>query len=168
MVISQQTEQGTTITLLPNQSADWQQTRLFLYLICGTALVVGVFWAVIGAWAVLPFSGLEAALVAWLLYRVSRDTYRRQVITLGTDHLRVQFGTHFPQRSWDFDRREAKLAVTEPAHHLDGPRLHLYDAQHSIELGRFLNSEDKRAALASLKAAGLPARRYTPEAQRRL
>lgn len=168
MVISNHDEHGTTITLLPNQSADWRQTRLFLFLICGTMLVVGLFWAVVGAWVVLPFSGLEAALVAWLLYRVSRDTYRRQVITLGTDHLRVQFGTHFPQRSWDFDRHEARLAVTEPAHHLDGPLLQLYDARHSLELGRFLNSEDKRAALASLKAAGLPARHYRPDARRSL
>jgi uncharacterized membrane protein len=168
MVISNQTQHDTIITLLPNQSADWRQTRLFLLLICSTTLIVGLFWAVVGAWAVLPFSGLEASLVAWLLYRVSRDTYRRQVITLGANHLRVQFGTHFPQRSWDFDRQEARLAVTEPAHHLDGPRLQLYDTQHSIELGQFLNSEDRRAALASLKAAGLNARHYAPGAQRTL
>ncbi len=168
MVISSQTPQATIITLLPNQSANWQQTRLFALLICGTTLAVGLFWTFIGAWAVLPFSGLEAALVAWFLYRVCRDTYQRQVITLGADHLHVQFGTHFPQRRWDFDRTSVRLAVTEPEHHLDGPRLQLYDERHSIELGRFLNSEDRHAAVASLRAAGLAARPYAPRAQRQL
>lgn len=168
MVISTQTAQGTVITLLPNQSANWQQTRLFLLLICGTTLAVGVLWAVAGAWAVLPFSGLEAALVAWLLYRVCRATYQRQVITLHADNLRVQFGTHFPQRSWDFERSATRLAVTDPEHHLDGPRLQLYDSRHSIELGHFLNSEDRQAALAALKDAGLSARRYEPRAARSL
>jgi uncharacterized membrane protein len=168
MVISSRTEQDTVITLLPNQSATWQQTRWFVLLICGTTLVVGLFWTFVGAWAVLPFSGIEAALVAWLLYRVCHATYQRQVITLGADRLRVQFGTHFPQRSWDFDRGSARLAVTEPEHHLDGPRLQLYDGHYSIELGRFLNSDDRRIALASLQAAGLDPRRYAPRAERTL
>lgn len=168
MVISTHTAQGTIITLLPNQSADWAQTRLFVLLICGTTMAVGVFWAFVGAWAILPFSGIEAGLVAWLLYRVCRDTYQRQVITLRGDALRVQFGTHFPQRSWTFDRNAACLAVTEPQHHLDGPRLQLYDSRTSIELGRFLNSEDRSAAVAALSAAGLGARRYEPESARRL
>lgn len=168
MVISTQTAQGTVITLLPNQSADWAQTRLFVLLICGTTLAVGLFWAFVGAWAVLPFSGLEAGLVAWFLYRVCRDTYQRQVITLRDDALRVQFGTHFPQRSWDFERSAASLVISEPTHHLDGPHLQLYDSRHSIELGHFLNSEDRRAAVDALQAAGLAARRYQPDAARRL
>jgi uncharacterized membrane protein len=168
MVISNKTPQGTVITLLPNQSANWAQTRLFVLLICGTTMAVGVLWAVAGAWAILPFSGIEAGLVAWLLYRVCRDTYQRQIITLEEDALRVQFGTHFPQRSWSFERNATRLAVTEPQHHLDGPRLQLYDSRNSIELGRFLNSEDRRAAVAALSAAGLGARRYEPDAARRL
>lgn len=168
MVISSQTAQGTVITLMPNQSADWAQTRLFALLICGTTLAVGVFWAVVGAWAVLPFSGLEAGLVAWFLYRVCRDTYQRQVITLREDALRVQFGTHFPQRSWDFERSAACLALTEPRHYLDGPHLQLYDSRHSIELGRFLNSEDRRAAVKALRAAGLSARHYEPDSAKQL
>lgn len=168
MVISTRNADTTVITLLPNQSADWQQTRLFLLLICGTTLAIGVFWAFVGAWAVLPFSGLEAALVAWLLLRVCRSTYQRQVITLGQDRLRLQFGTHFPQRSWDFDRSAVQVAVAEPEHHLDGPRLRLVDQRHSIELGRFLNSEDRRLALRSLREAGLPTRQYAPEATRDL
>ena len=53
MVISNQNEAGTVITLLPNQSADWAQTRLFVLLICGTTLAIGLFWTFAGAWAVL-------------------------------------------------------------------------------------------------------------------
>lgn len=168
MVISTHDATGSIITLLPNRSADWPQTRLFVLLICGTTLAIGLFWTFVGAWAVLPFSGIEAALVAWLLYRVCRATYQRQVITVAPDRLRVQFGMRFPQRSWDFDPASARIAVAAPRHHLDGPRLQLYDGVHSIELGSFLNKEDRQLALASLRQAGLVARHYGPDASRTL
>lgn len=50
----------------------------------------GVFWAFVGTWAVLPFSGLEAGLVAWLMYRVCQATYQRQVITCSPQQVRKQ------------------------------------------------------------------------------
>src|SRR5690606_5858871 len=112
----------TIVTLLPNRSASWAEMRLYLLLICGTTLAVGLFWAFVGFWAILPFSGLEAALVAWLLYRVCQASYQRQVITCSPQQVLVQFGSHFPRRSWRLERERTRLAVTEARHHLEGPR----------------------------------------------
>lgn len=156
MVTREETAAGTVVTLLPNRSMSWEETRLFLYLICGTTLAIGVFWAFAGLWAILPFSGLEAGLVAWLMYRVSRDTYRRQVVTLAPDHVLVQTGFQFPRRSWTLPRAEAHLTVTEAPHPLAPATLVIGDREQRIELGDFLNKEDKVLALEAFRKAGLP------------
>ncbi|MDY6984059.1 MAG: DUF2244 domain-containing protein [Pseudomonadota bacterium] len=165
MVYSDTHADATVITLLPNRSATWAQTRIFLFIICGMTLAIGVFWAFIGAWLVLPFSGLEAALVAWVLYRVSYGTYQRQVITCSPRYLLVQIGARFPKRSWQLERERAHLSVTDARHPLDAIQLRLVDGNHSIELGGFLNRDDKAAALRALKRAGLQVRSSNPDGE---
>jgi len=160
MVHSSRHANTTIITLLPNRSASWAETRLFLLLICGTTLAVGLFWAFVGLWAILPFSGLEAALVTFLLYRVCQATYQRQVITCSPDAVLVQFGSRFPKRSWTLQRERTHLALTTARHPLDAPGLRIYDPGHSIELGSFLNKDDKELAVQALKSAGLQVRSH--------
>ncbi|MEY4642744.1 MAG: hypothetical protein RLZZ227_2738 [Pseudomonadota bacterium] len=163
MVLCSTNADSTVITLLPNRSATWQETRLVLFLICGTTLAIGTLWAVAGAWAVLPFSGIEAALVAYVLYRVSQATYQRQVITVAPHSVLVQAGTHFPKRSWSLERARTHFAVSDAPHPLAPVGLRIVDGVHSIELGRFLNREDKTEALAALRRAGLQMRSSNPD-----
>jgi uncharacterized membrane protein len=158
MVEEHQADGITTITLRPNRSASWQETRVAVLIICSTTMIIGLFWAFIGAWMVLPFSGLEAALVAWLFYRVCQSTYQRQVITCAPDSLTVQFGTHFPKRSWQLEKARARVSIDEPRHALDAPTLMIADTTHSIELGKFLNKEDKQLAVQAFRRAGMPVR----------
>lgn len=155
MVLSGTHDGVLVITLLPNRSATWAETRIFVLLICGTTLAIGLLWALVGFWMILPFSGLEAALAAWLIYRVCQATYQRQVITCGNDTIIVQFGTHFPKRSWTLTREHGRLAVTQARHPLGPPVLHISDQHHTIELGSFLNKDDKELALAALRRSGL-------------
>ena len=164
MVISHQEDSKTVITLLPNRSASWAETKVFVLVLCATTLIIGLFWTFIGAWMVLPFSGLEAALVAFLMYRVCQATYQRQVITCSDTHVQVQFGTHFPKRSWTMPRHGSHLAVTEGRHPLDPRVLKLVDGSHNIELGSFLNRDDKEQALDLFKSAGLYTRHINPDA----
>jgi uncharacterized membrane protein len=164
MVLCSSRPDGTVITLLPNRSASWRETRLMLCVICGTTLAIGLLWAVSGAWVVLPFSGLEAALVAYVLYRVSYATYQRQVITVAADQVLVQTGAHFPKRSWVLDRARTHFAVTDAPHPLGPVGLRIVDANHSIELGGFLNREDKAEAVRALRRAGLQMRSSNSDA----
>ena len=160
MVHCDQTSQSTVITLLPNRSASWAETRLFIYVICGVMLAIGCFWAFVGAWMILPFSGIEAALVAFLFYRVCLATYHKQVITFNSDSILIQFGKHFPKRSWRMQLSHVYLALTEPKHKFAPVKIDVSDGKQSIELGAFLNKEDKQHALDNLKAAGLQIKKY--------
>lgn len=168
MVEHHQHNGTTTIVLLPNRSASWQETRLFVTVICATTLAIGIFWTLIGAWMILPFSGLEAGLVAYLFYRVCQSTYQRQVITCEPDQVLVQFGTHFPKRSWQLERQRVRVSVTEPRHPLGPLKLVIADATYSIELGIFLNKDDKQLALEQLRLAGVSVRLNSSDGALRL
>lgn len=160
MVHFSQLENSTVITLLPNRSSSWAETRLFVYVICGVMLAIGTFWAFAGAWVILPFSGIEAALVAFLLYRVCLATYHRQVITFSPGRVLVQSGKHFPKRSWSLKRESTYLSLTEARHPLAPVGINISDGRANIELGAFLNKDDKDLALSRLKSAGLFIREY--------
>jgi uncharacterized membrane protein len=149
-----------TLTLLPNRSATWAETQLSLLLICGTMLAIGTFWAFVGAWMILPFSGIEAALVAFFLYRVCLKTYQRQVITISPGKILVQVGRHFPKRSWHLERQSSFLELTHPKHPYAPLGIEISDGKQTIELGSFLNRQDKETALSKLKDAGLFIRTY--------
>ena len=160
MVHCDQLAQTTVITLLPNRSASWGETRLFIFIICGIMLAIGTFWAFAGAWMILPFSGIEAGLVAFLFYRVCLATYHKQVITFSNDSVLIQFGRHFPKRSWRLPLNNVYLALTEPKQKFSPVKINVSDGKQSIELGAFLNKEDKQLALLNLKAAGLQIKKY--------
>ena len=126
--------------------------------ICTVTLLIGLFWTLIGAWLVLPFSGLEAALVAFVFYRVCRSTYQRQVICCSAEQVTVQFGASFPTRSWQLERSRTRVRVGAPPHPLAPLQLVIADSSYSIELGHFLNKGDKELALHSLRQTGLMVR----------
>lgn len=159
MVHYQQSPQLTVITLLPNRSASWAETRLFLVIICGFMLTIGVFWTIAGAWMILPFSILEAGLVSFLFYRVCLSTYQRQIITISKDTVLVQFGMRFPKRSWHLHRNTSFLIITEPRHPLAPLSINICDGLQNVELGAFLNKDDKTSSLEHLKTAGLQIRK---------
>jgi Integral membrane protein len=168
MILRHTDADTTVITLLPNRSASWAQTKLFVLVVCCTTLIIGVFWTLNGAWMVLPFSGIEAGLVAFLMYRVCQGTYQRQVITCTPQQILVQFGTTFPKRSWQLPRSSVHVKVTDAPHPLSPRILVLADGSHHIELGSFLNHEDKEEVLQHLRQAGLHVRHFNSDGRRQL
>ncbi|RLU02422.1 MAG: DUF2244 domain-containing protein [Ketobacter sp.] len=145
----------TLITLEPNRSATRQQTLLFVLLVSGVTLSVALFWAFFGAWLVLPFAGLEIAVLTYVALRVSRSTYRMQVIRVGLDAVEVEEGEFFPVRKWRFLRPNTHVNVLAARTPMDSIGLHLQDGLQSLEVGAFLNQGDRLKARDALQASGL-------------
>ena len=99
---SQESGGDETITIKPNQSLTWSQTkRLLLLFLCVFLAVAGYFWQ-LGAWMVVPFLGAELALLAGAFYVHSLHSARGETIEF--DGERVWFRTRagrtgFP-RAW--------------------------------------------------------------------
>lgn len=160
MVIEEIWQGKQCIRLLPNRSANWQQTKLLVCFVGSVSLGVGLFWAWQGAWLILPFAGIEVALLVFLAHKVCSATYQQQMITFEQNAIVIESGMYFPRHHWRLDRQSAALIVTEPEHPLSPLHLQLADMNERVELGYWLNREDTLLLLPMLKQQGLPVRAY--------
>lgn len=160
MVISDISNGEGTIVLTPNCSASWRANKLFIFALGGLTLVTAFFWTMVGAWVVMPFAGLEIGLFAYFMHRVCRQTHRKQVLYLNADQLRVESGIQYPVNEWQFARQQAFLRVAEAQHALDAHAVYLCDQKNQLELGVFLNQDDKKQLILLASAAGLPVKRH--------
>ncbi|MCK5792567.1 MAG: DUF2244 domain-containing protein [Ketobacter sp.] len=155
LVTCEQQGAETLITLQPNRSATVRQSMWFLLLVSGVTLSVAVFWTFYGAWLVLPFAGLEIAALTYVMMRVLRSSYRMQVIRIQQHAVEVEEGEFFPVRRWRFLRPEACVNVRAAQSPVDTIGLQLDDGSQALEVGGFLNQEDRIKARDALRESGL-------------
>ena len=139
------------IVISPNLSAEWKTTRRFIIVVSAAALVIGIGFAFAGLWLILPFAGLEVIAVVSLMYYVAHQCHRQQVIHLNDTHIRVERGYRFPQQVWESELFWTRLLVLHSDHTWHSDRLLLRSSYEQMEIGEFLNEEDKRKHVANLR-----------------
>lgn len=148
--INQQEKRGH-IVLSPNLSVRWRDNILFLYVVCGMAVFIGLSFTLLGMWLVLPFTGLEVIALITVVYYVAHKCHRIEVIRVEGGCVQVERGYTRPQSSWHSDLFWTRLIVLpqeRPWHHL---RIFLRGRNDQIEIGAFLNEEDKRILIKQLR-----------------
>jgi uncharacterized membrane protein len=105
-------------------------------------LAIGAGFALLGAWLVLPFAGLEVLLLgaAYVLYARHAADYER--IELESGHLRVEVADG--ERTARYELDSAKVFVEEG-------RVVLRDAKEELEVGRYLGAEARVELAAELR-----------------
>lgn len=156
MISSHKDNNQHLIVMQPNRSMSWQQNKRLLLFMAAIALAIGIGFASIGAWMIFPFAGLEVMLVAAAMYYVSWKLNFRQELTVGAKTLQLQKGVYFPKYEWQWQRAEVDVVQTPSRHPLDAPVVEIWQQGKGIEVGEFLNSDDKKTLLKLLREAGLP------------
>ena len=102
-------------------------------------LVIGAGFAVLGAWLVLPFAGLEVLLLcaAFVAYARHAADYERIELEPGRVEIEIADGG-----------RTARYAIDGASVALQEGRVMLRGAREEMEIGRYLGAE-ARAALAA-------------------
>ena len=151
MINSNRSDSRVVIVAKPNHSSSWRANKVALFALAVPSLGAAIGFAALGAWPVLPLAGLELAALGAALYYVNWKLEYRQVITLSEDSVRIDKGYYEPRQSWQFDRREAALAVTPEAHPWEGPQMALHDNAEAVAVGEFLNRDEALSLLALLR-----------------
>jgi uncharacterized membrane protein len=149
VVTTTRTASRLMIIAQPNCSANWRSNQLVLLAISIPSLAIAIGFALMGAWPILPFAGLELLALGSALYYVNWKLQYRHVITLSDDSVRIDKGFYVPKESWKFPRQGTGLAIVPEQHPWDGPALSLQRTGESVLVGEFLNRDD------SLKLADL-------------
>ena len=146
-------DQRRTFVIAPNQSMSWKELSLVYCGIAAVTLGIGGYFWVQGLTLVLPFSGLELLALGAALYITAWRGGAREVITITDDSVCVETGRAVPAQRHDFQRYWTKVVLQRPWVAWYPSKLLLCSHGREIEVGRFLNEEERRGLAVILKSA---------------
>ena len=141
---------GATIILKPNISADfaWNMRSLTpLFILIAT---IAIFFSSLGAWLILPFAGLEILLVILAIYFWFSYCIPTEVIRILDDQVILEKGRRKLEQQWQCQRFWVKARIY-PHTGWYLPRVTLQCRNMEIEIGNFLNKDDKELLIRELR-----------------
>lgn len=126
-------------------------------------LTIGIAFAVMGVWMVLPFAILEVGVLAVLVRWLYRHIDDCELIMIGPERVQVTRRVGTNETRHDFQRYWARVRLDRGRTQRDPSRLRIGSHGRYIDIGASINEED-RATLASelrqaLRAESRPKRR---------
>lgn len=139
------------LELTPRCSLTPSSARMFVAIVGGTSLTVATLFAARGLWPVLPFAGLEIALLAWAVRASMREGSKRETIAVDEQSITLRCngpaGEHFSV----FPRHGSSVTLHAPRTALHPSRLILESRGRACEVGRFLTEDARQSLAARLK-----------------
>ncbi len=139
------------IEICPNCSLNVRSARVFFGLACIAPCGIAGLLALKGFWPILPFAGLEMALLAWALSTgLQRRFHSQTIIVTDAD---VSIDTRVRERCEHvvFPRHWAQVKLRRPAARLHPSRLTIESHGRRCELGSFLTEEERRGLALRLQ-----------------
>ncbi len=100
---------------------------------------------------ILPFAGIEIMVLLIVMYRVARQCYRKQVIRISADKIRVEQGVTQPHSVWESELFWTRMIVKKPGHAWHAPKVILRGRHEVIEIGAFLTEQEKNELIKKLR-----------------
>lgn len=132
------------IELLPNCSLTVPGALLFFGSIALASLTFATFFALNGFWPVLPFAGIELALLGWALWASMRRRHWTQTITVSDHDVEVTTRSRTGESRIVFSRHWASVRLRAPQG-WHPSRLVIESHGRALEVGSFLTEEERRA-----------------------
>ncbi len=107
-------------------------------------LAIGTGFAIAGAWLILPFAGLEVAMLAAAFVLQARHATDYERIELHDGRLQVEVADAQRRASFELDASRVRVGMQGPSLVLQGPG-------GEFELGRHLDADARIAFAAELK-----------------
>lgn len=143
------------LVITANRSMSWQANKRILAFMFCVNMAIALSWTAMGAWMVLPFAGLEIALVGFGMYYVSWKLSFKEIIIVEGDSLILQKGIYFPKHQCNWQRSETSIIKQPSKYRMSAPTLFLKHLNQSIEIGAALNRIEKKQLREHLISLGL-------------
>lgn len=155
MVTLDRTNNSSRLVLSSNRSATWRQAKAFWLVFSFPCLLIAMAWVTAGAWAVLPFAGIEITLLFCAMRYVNGRCLYKQVIDISADSVVVVSGYKKPESRTVLHRPKAHVRVFKAAQAMADEKLSLTDGVSKITIGHFLNEDDRHHLRKLLQQSGL-------------
>lgn len=149
--VDQHTGLGS-VTLCRNNSLSWQGNKLFFGFMVVVSLTIALMFVLLGAWPILPFAGLELAVLGLCIYLTALRKKDREVIEFSEEQLVLQKVRSAKLVSQKFERADVYFERIESATHGGAAKLHLcaLNGGH-VEIGIDLAEEEKESLISDLQ-----------------
>ncbi len=137
------TDAGFLVVLKRNCSISPRGLLLVFALLAALALGIASVFAALGAWLILPFAGLELALLGAAFWLTARHATDYERIERSRDRLTVDVSEAEQLRRFELDARRARVRLQEGRVLLDAP-------QARLEVGRHLDAASRAGFAAEL------------------
>jgi uncharacterized membrane protein len=152
-----QTHNGvTTLTLYPNRSISITGLLWCFTVISVVALAAATYFALQGLWVPLPFAGLELTALGYCLYRVRVRDLRAERIQIDADAVCVERRDRSGDARWRFKTGWTRVRLAAGGHRWYPRRLLIGQHGNEIEVGAFLNEQERKSAATELRHALAP------------
>jgi uncharacterized membrane protein len=139
------------IEICPNCSLSARAARWFFAAACVLPCGAGAVLALKGFWPVLPFAGLEMALLGWALKVSLERRFHRQSITVTEAEVQIELCVRERCARLVFPRHWAQVKLRRPAARHHPSRLTIESHGRQCELGSFLTEEERRGLALRLQ-----------------
>jgi uncharacterized membrane protein len=139
--------------LRPNHSLSWLQAKWMIGSLICVALIIGGGFFLLGYTLVLPFSGLEVALVAGAMWVCLKRSECREIVSIGSDQITILREGARTQETQQLPRAWARVELSRPDYRWYPSRLLLRAHARSIEVGTFLTEEERQNLARELRIA---------------
>jgi len=139
------------IDISPNCSLSVQGALLFFGSLAFVSFAIAGFFALQGFWPVLPFAGLEMALLGWALKVSLARRSQGETITVSDDEVSVEQRSGEDRMQVVFPRHWAQVKLRRPSSRLHPSRLMIESHGRGCEVGSFLTEEERRGLAVRLE-----------------
>ena len=138
------------VCVSPNRSLTWRQAVVFYAGVCVGSLGIALMLAVQGYWPVLPFAGLELAVLGVALWITMQRGRYRELIRIFPDRIVIEKGLPEDHRRIEFPLHWARVTLRPAGTGSYPSRLLISSHGRSCEIGRCLTESARRGLRSRL------------------
>ena len=140
-----------TIMVMPNRAMPWQHIMMIYLLISGVTISIAFGFFTQGLTLILPFAGLELLALGVVLYISAWRSNIKEVVNVTEEKIRIEIGRNGPEKTYELDKTWAKVVLERSWNNWYPSRLLLRSHGGQIEIGKFLNEQERQCLGAELK-----------------
>jgi len=130
------------VSLRPNSSLTGIYRVIFLGSITFVCITIAIIFFIFGAYLILPFAGLELAVLFSAFYFSFKWSSKKEKIYISNDIVKIEKGTNKLEYQWEEFRTFTSFNIQKDKNKF--MRLSFRSKGIDIYVGDFLNEEDKK------------------------
>jgi uncharacterized membrane protein len=142
-----------TIMVMPNRAMPWQHIMMIYLLVSGVTISIAFSFFTQGLTLILPFAGLELLALGVVLYISAWRSNIKEVVNVNEEKIRIEIGRNVPKEIYELDKAWANLVLERSWNNWYPSRLLLRSHGRQLEIGKFLNEQERQCLAIELNKA---------------